>query len=169
MNWAKPIGRYVARVFSLPETTLVFIFIARAALVVPPAHASASGGQVGEFLSYGAGARAMAMGSAFTSVSDDASGTYWNPAGLSQVTRQELTLMQSTLFADTTLDFYSYVHPSKKGGSAWGVSLTKLGSAGFEKVDAPVDPNTGNYSSVKANGTFAVQEQAMSFAYGRKV
>jgi len=60
------------------------------------------------------------MGAAFVGVSDDASATYWNPAGLSQITRKELTLLKATLFADTTYDFYSFVRPSRKGGSAWG-------------------------------------------------
>jgi Flp pilus assembly protein TadD len=129
----------------------------------------ASGGQVGEFLYYGSGARALAMGGAFTAISDDASATYWNPAGMSQLVRKEITLMQSTLFADTKLDFYSYVHPSKKGGSAWGLSMTKLGSAGFEKVNVTVDPNTQTYTSYENAGSFAVEESALSWAYGRKV
>jgi len=133
------------------------------------AFASSTGGQVGEFLSYGAGARALGMGGAFTSISDDASATYWNPAGMAQLTRKELTLLQSSLFADTKLDFYSYVHPSKKGGSAWGLSLTKLGSAGFERVNATYDAGSQNYTSFEKAGTFAVEEQALSWAYGRRV
>ena len=131
--------------------------------------ASSTGGQVDEFLSFGAGARSMGMGSAFVAVSDDASATYWNPAGLSQITRKELTLLQATLFADTTYDFYSYVQPSKKGGSAWGVNMTKLGSAGFEKVSTTVDPQSQQFTSVNTNGSFQVQESALSWAYGRKV
>ncbi len=151
-------------------TAFLFASIIRLALLAAvPAYGESSGGQVGQFLSYGSGARALAMGGAYTAVSDDASATYWNPAGMSQLTRKELTLMQSTLFADTKLDFYSFVKPSKKGGSAWGLSLTKLGSAGFERVTATVDPNTNTYTQIQKAGGFAVQEQAMSFAYGRKV
>lgn len=130
----------------------------------------ATGGQPDEFLSIGAGARSLAMGAAFVGIADDASATYWNPAGLSQLTRNELNLMQATLFADTTYDFYSFVHPSKKGGSAWGVSMTQLASAGFERVTATVDPsNPNSFSDVKSAGTFAVKEQAMGWSYGRKV
>src|SRR6266404_6896271 len=131
--------------------------------------AQATGGQPLEFMSYGAGARSLAMGAAFVGVADDASATYWNPAGLSQITRKELTLLKATLFADTTYDFYSFVKPSKKGGSAWGVSLTTLANTGFEKVTTTYDPNQQQYTSYNKNGTFGVSESAMSWAYGRKV
>src|SRR4029077_20118932 len=127
----------------------VFAFILALSLLAPLStlHAEATGGQPLEFMSYGAGARSLAMGAAFVGVSDDASATYWNPAGLSQITRKELTLLKATLFADTTYDFYSFVKPSQKGGSAWGVSMTKLGSAGFEKVNANYDTTTQSYTS----------------------
>ncbi len=137
--------------------------------VSPYVQATATGGQPDEFLSYGAGSRSLAMGGAFVSVADDSSATYWNPAGLSQITRKEISLMQATLFADTTYDFYSIVFPSKKGGSAWGLSMTSLSSAGFERVNATVDPTTQNFTNVATDGTFAVKEQALSWSYGRKV
>ena len=39
----------------------------------------------------GAGARAMGMGGAFTAVADDATATFYNPAGLAQLKRPEVT------------------------------------------------------------------------------
>ena len=135
--------RPLTRVFSLKKES-AFLFILAALLAAPLSllHALATGGQPDEFMSYGAGARSLAMGAAFVGVADDASAGYWNPAGLSQITRKELTLLQATLFADTTYDYYSYVQPSKKGGSAWGVSMTKMANSGFEKVNATIDPTT---------------------------
>ncbi len=159
------------RVFSLKKES-AFLFILSIFLLSPitPLFALATGGQPDEFMTYGAGARSLAMGAAFVGVADDASATYWNPAGLSQVTRKELTLMKATLFADTTYDYYSFVMPSKKGGSAWGVSMTELANSGFEKVSTTVDPNNSQaYSNVANDGTFGVKESAMSWAYGRKV
>ena len=171
MNKAKPFSGFLSRVFSYVESAFLFVLIAQFSLLTAtPAWAGgATGGQVGEFLSTGAGARALGMGGAFTAVSDDASATYWNPAGMSQITRSELNLMQSTLFADTKLDFYSFVHPSKKGGSAWGLSMTELGSSGFERVNATLDSSGQNYTNVQSAGDFEVKEQALSWAYGRKV
>lgn len=49
----------------------------------------------GEFLNIGGGVRALGMGSAFTGISDDASASYWNPAGLGQLEKGELSLMWS--------------------------------------------------------------------------
>lgn len=134
-----------------------------------PAGATATGGQPNEFMSYGAGPRSIGMGAAFVSVADDASATYWNPAGLSQITRKEIALLKSSLFADTTYDMYSFVKPSKKGGSAWGVSMIKLASAGYEKVTAKADTATQQWTSVQADGSFQVEESALSWSYGRKV
>src|ERR1035438_1639114 len=135
------------RVLAIPMAgALLFVLLSLLLSPLSSVHAQATGGQPGEFMSYGAGARSLAMGAAFVGVADDASATYWNPAGLSQITRKELTLMRATLFADTTYDFYSFVMPSKKGGSAWGVSMTQLANTGFEKVSAPLDPNTGAYA-----------------------
>src|SRR6185437_2420887 len=134
-----------------------------------PLFAASTGGQPDEFLSYGVGARSLGMGGAFVSVADDSSATYWNPAGLSQITRKEVSLMEATLFADTAYDYYAFVHPSQKGGSAWGLSMTTLTSAGFERVNATVDPNTQQFTNVTTNGSFQVKEQDMSWSYGRKV
>lgn len=165
----------VERVFSAQvEDTLLFVRRAIAVLlfamiVSPSAFAAATGGQPDEFLSYGAGARSLAMGAAFVSVADDASATYWNPAGLSQSIRKELTLMRATLFADTTYDFYSFVMPSKKGGAAWGLSLTQLANSGFERVNATFDPSTQQPTNVTTAGAFDVSEKAYTWAYGRKV
>ncbi len=44
-----------------------------------------------DFLSVGQGARANAMGEAFVAVADDASAVYWNPAGMTQMTSDEVS------------------------------------------------------------------------------
>ena len=44
----------------------------------------------GSDLGLGVGARAMAMGGAFSAVADDANAVYWNPAGLTQLDRHQL-------------------------------------------------------------------------------
>ena len=82
------------------------------------------GGLPGAFMSYGAGARGLGMGGAFFAVADDASASYWNPAALTLLERKEFTAMQATLFADTTLNFFTYAHPTTTKGT-WAVSMTQ--------------------------------------------
>ncbi|MDR3256542.1 MAG: hypothetical protein LBT18_02665 [Endomicrobium sp.] len=52
---------------------------------------AASGGAA--FLKKGVGARALGMGGAYTSLSNDATAVYWNPAGLGQVKKYSISVM----------------------------------------------------------------------------
>jgi opacity protein-like surface antigen len=53
----------------------------------------------GDFLSLGAGARALGMGNAFVAVTDGATSSYHNPAGLAHMKVTEVNLMHSEQFA----------------------------------------------------------------------
>lgn len=117
---------------------------------------------------YGVGGRALAMGGAYYGISDDASAAYWNPAGLAQLQRKEITMMQATLFAQTKLTYFSYAHPTKKG-STFAVSMTQLASTGFEQVDVTYKPGTQEPDTVNAQGSFADQQQAMAFSWAKNV
>ena len=62
------------------------------------------------FLEIGAGARATSVGGAFVAVADDVSATYWNPAGLAQLTGTTISIMNrlsafDTNYANTNLAF----------------------------------------------------------------
>ena len=59
------------------------------------------GSHAAEFLSHGVGARALGMGSSFVSIADDATATYWNPAGLVQIPRRAFAAMYSDSFGAT--------------------------------------------------------------------
>jgi long-subunit fatty acid transport protein len=54
----------------------------------------------------GSGARAAGMGNAFIAVSDDGTAASWNPAGLSQLRKPEISLVQSGSRRTTDLDGY---------------------------------------------------------------
>jgi len=129
---------------------------------------SQSGGQPGQFLSYGVGARALGMGGAFFAIADDATAGYWNPAGLTLVERKEFSFMQASLFEQTGLNFISYVHPTTSKGT-WGFSMTQLKSTGFEKVAINIDPNTDEVVDIRSLGSFDAIERALSFSWGRDV
>jgi tetratricopeptide (TPR) repeat protein len=139
-----------------------------AALSGPALAQSGSGGQPGAFLSYGVGGRALAMGGAYYGISDDATAAYWNPAGLAQLQRKEVTTMQATLFQNTKLTYFSYAHPTK-GGSTFALSMTQLANTGFEQVDVILNPATNEPQSITAGGSFVDQQQAMSLSWGKGV
>ena len=94
------------------------------------------GSHAAEFLSHGVGARALGMGSSFVSVADDATATYWNPAGLVQIQRRAFAAMYSDSFGATQggflskglveYNFVSYVQQIEGIGSA-GLSWIRLG------------------------------------------
>lgn len=58
-----------------------------------------TGTSIANTLKIGLGARAAAMGEAFTAVADDASALYWNPAGLSNTTTNEAYFTHTQWFA----------------------------------------------------------------------
>lgn len=58
-----------------------------------------AGKYAAEFLSVGAGGRALGMGGAFVAVADDASAAYWNPAGLVSLEHRELHVMHAARFS----------------------------------------------------------------------
>ncbi len=76
--------------------------------------------------------------------------------------------MQATLFAQTKLTYFSYAHPTK-GGSTFALSMTQLASTGFEQVDVTVNPANQEPSAITASGSFADQQQAMAFSWGKNV
>ncbi len=118
----------------------------------------ASGGQPGAFLSWGAGARSLGMGKAFVSIADDASATYWNPAGLAQIDRKEIAALHAILWADTIYDFISYVHPVAGVGTVGG-SITRLHSGKFDGRDINNEPTH----------EFSDSQTALGASYGKQI
>ncbi|MBN1824104.1 MAG: PorV/PorQ family protein [Endomicrobiales bacterium] len=147
---------------------LVFCLAVSLAFLAQEASGAASGGQPGQFLAWGAGARSLGMGKAFYAVSDDASATYWNPAGLTQMDRRELMALHVNLFADTMYDFISYVHPTPKLG-IFGANLTRLYSGGFEKIEISYDENKEDIIDIRSVGTFDDVQMALTTAYGKRI
>ena len=60
----------------------------------------------------GAGARALGMGGAFTAIADDATANTWNPAGMAQLERPELSINGGWYARSTSADGGSSDHQS---------------------------------------------------------
>lgn len=96
-----------------------------------------------DFLSIGVGGRALAMGSAYTSVANDVTAGYWNPAGLSRMEFPEIALMHDQRYGD--LVSYNY--------AAGAIPLTSDETVGLSVIVSSVSsiPNT-QLAGVDANG-----------------
>jgi len=60
----------------------------------------------------GSGARATGMGGAFIAIADDATAASWNPAGLIQLEKPEVSIVGA--YFDRSEEFFSAVHPEIK-------------------------------------------------------
>ncbi len=127
-----------------------------------------SGGLPGQFLAYGVGARALGMGGAFFAVADDASASYWNPAGLVFLEKKEFSFMQAKMFADTSFNFYTYAYPTSTKGTL-ALSMVQMETGGFEKVSITANPAGDEIIDIQTLGTFSATQRAISLSWGRKV
>jgi hypothetical protein len=81
----------------------------------------------GDFLSLGSGARALGMGGTYVAVTDGATSSYYNPAGLTRLDVRELNLMHSEQFGG--LENYNTISAAAPLSDTvyGGISLIHLG------------------------------------------
>jgi len=84
-----------------------------------------TGTSAAKFLSIGSGAKAVGMGGAYTSIADDASSMYWNPAGIARIDKMELYIDHSNWLADIRYDYTGFILPLKNS-SSFGLNFTSL-------------------------------------------
>jgi len=90
-----------------------------------------------DFLTLGTGARPLGMGSAFTAIADEASTTYYNPAGISQLSHHEVNFMHSTLVGLAAYDVVSYIYPFSQK-MVFGISWLRVGVDDIPVTGVPV-------------------------------
>ena len=73
------------------------------------------------FLKVGVGARAAALGGAYTAISGDLESTAWNPAGIYDVGERSAAVSLTSYLVDTEAGFLSVALPS--GPRMWAVSV----------------------------------------------
>jgi len=70
--------------------------------------------------------RGAGMGGAFTALANDASATYWNPAGMVELTRTAVSLQHTFWPADISLDYATAVFSLPFVPGSWGLSARAL-------------------------------------------
>jgi hypothetical protein len=86
------------------------------------------------------GARASGMGNAFSAVSEDVTSIYWNPAGLSSLTENQLHLMHAELFDGIVKWDCAAFGYSLDSTRSLGIGLFRLGLDGIP-LTTLVDPS----------------------------
>ena len=81
-----------------------------------------------------AGAKASALGGAFSALADDPSAVYWNPAGLGWIKNSEIQTTYNQWFQDTFFQDLDAVLPTDWGAVGARVSYVNFGS--FQDRDA---------------------------------
>ncbi|PIB34547.1 hypothetical protein BFP72_03535 [Reichenbachiella sp. 5M10] len=121
-----------------------------------------------EFLAIGVDARALAMSGAYTSVSDDVTAGYWNPAGLNrQVDQYNASLMHAQYFAGIANYDYAAFSTRIDSLSTLGLSAIRLGIDDIPDTRYLYDANGAlNYDNIKF---FSSADYAFLFSYARKL
>ena len=117
------------------------------------------------FLLIAPNARADAMGESGAALSDDASASFWNPAGLAFLPGQEISLTHSAWLpqfqqSDLFYDYLAYRNHLDDWGGTIGASVTYLSLGEFNET-TPDGPEVIN--------TFRAYELAATLGYATKI
>jgi len=97
------------------------------------------------FLQIGAGGRAVGMGEAFTAVANDASATYWNPAGIAVLDRSEFLFMHNKWFQDISHNYAAFTFSN--GSHKFGLSYMSSTISGIERRTSPSSEPLGEFDT----------------------
>jgi hypothetical protein len=101
-----------------------------------------TGTTAAKFLSIGIGPRANAMGAAYSSVADDASAMYWNPAGIARISEYQTAFTYTKMFADINVNYFGAVIPAGDIG-VFGIGITALNIGEMEVTTEYYPEGTG--------------------------
>lgn len=114
-----------------------------------------AGTSAAEFLKIPVGARAAALGNAFSGLSNDSSAIFWNVSGLSSISWKEVSASYNSLYDNISLGNLSCSIPLGKKISA-GIGVVYLNSGTIDKRG----------ETKEKLGTYSVQDAAVSIGIG---
>ncbi|MFC1743888.1 DUF5723 family protein [Candidatus Riflebacteria bacterium] len=124
--------------------------------------AKGNAGAAGAFLKFGVGAESLGRGNSFVAVTQDATASYWNPAGLAFAKNPEVSFMQANMSLDRKYNFVGFVKPLKK--YSLGINYIRFGvdnipetrdvndSRHFNDNNTNGVADAGEYFDANANG-----------------
>jgi hypothetical protein len=135
------------------------------------------GKYAGEFLSLGAGGRALGMGGAAAALAQDATAGYWNPAGLSHLLYPQITLMHDEQFGSLVNYDYGAVAVPVGLSTSLALSVLRLGvddipdtrNAGVDiNGNVTYDPNQFSRIDPSRVTYFTAADWAVYLSYAKK-
>lgn len=110
------------------------------------------------FLEIGVGSAAVGMGSAYTTMAEDISAIYWNPARLAGIQNIQAMFMYQPWLVDISFSFTGAAIPLEKFG-VFGLGITLLNSGDIEETTLDYQEGTGSF--------YNASDVAVSFCYAR--
>jgi len=119
-----------------------------------------TGTTAAKFLNIGIGPRGIAMGGAFTSLANDASAMYWNPAGVALVDKYQILFTQARWIADVNVNYMGLVVP-----------LGSLGTLGFNVTALTMNDMevTTEFNPEGTGEKFGAGEYAFGISFARRL
>lgn len=102
---------------------------------------SGAGTSAAAFLEIGIGARAAALGNAYTALSNDPTALYWNPAGVAWATSMQIEIMQNNWIGKRNHQFAGLVIPLSGWNASLGLSFNTLDFGEAQKVRTVDQPD----------------------------
>jgi hypothetical protein len=122
------------------------------------------GGYAGAFLRMAFGARAQALGDAYSAIPEGAMAGMYNPALLPHLRHRQLTLSYGHLPLDRSTSYVGFAMPLQQKQSDDGVKLLKAGFS-LAWLRAGVDNIDGRDMSGNSIGSFSNSEDAFYFSF----
>jgi hypothetical protein len=101
------------------------------------------------FLKIGVGGRALGMGEAYTTQSEDISGVYWNPAGLANISKVQILITHYDYIANLHFNFDAIAMPIKGFGTI-GSFIGFFGMPDIERTTIEMPQGTGERVSANS-------------------
>ena len=114
-----------------------------------------TGTMAAKFLSTNIGSKAVGMGGAFTSIANDGSSMYWNPAGIGFYQLKNVYVNHSNWIADISFDYFSASIPLN-GNHYFGINITSV------TMD---DMEVTRYGNEDTGETFSASDHSFGLTY----
>jgi hypothetical protein len=113
-----------------------------------------------QFLKTEVGARGLAMGGCFGALANDATALYWNPAGIAQLEKMELSFTHTEWIAGISHGFAGFVFPVGENNT-FGLSFAYQSMDEIEQTTIEQPKGTGLY--------YEAQDIAVGLSYARRM